>query len=65
MTPSPFLVSLKSSFRPAYLVPVSSPALRTKLGTAGRNAAQSGYSASAVIRQVEALYTSLARREAA
>jgi len=41
------------------------PALRTKLGTAGRTAAQSGYSASAVIRQVEALYTSLARREAA
>ena len=40
------------------------PALRTKLGTAGRTAAQSGYSASAVIRQVEALYTSLARREA-
>ena len=41
------------------------PALRAKLGTAARAAAQSGYSASAVISQVEALYTSLARRDAA
>jgi glycosyltransferase involved in cell wall biosynthesis len=41
------------------------PALRTKLGAAARRAAQSGYSALAVIRQVEALYTSLARRDAA
>ncbi|HEX7976998.1 MAG TPA: glycosyltransferase, partial [Gemmatimonadaceae bacterium] len=41
------------------------PALRTKLGTAARSAALSGYSASAVIRQVEALYTSLARTDAA
>jgi glycosyltransferase involved in cell wall biosynthesis len=41
------------------------PALRAKLGMAARSAAQSGYSASAVITQVEALYTSLARRDAA
>jgi len=41
------------------------PALRQKLGAAARSAAQSGYSASAVISQVEALYTSLARRVAA
>jgi glycosyltransferase involved in cell wall biosynthesis len=41
------------------------PALRTKLGTAARAAALAGYSASAVISQVEALYTSLARRDAA
>ncbi|HEX7941148.1 MAG TPA: glycosyltransferase family 4 protein, partial [Gemmatimonadaceae bacterium] len=41
------------------------PALRAKLGTAARDAAQTGYSATAVIQQVEALYTSLARRDAA
>ena len=41
------------------------PALRQKLGAAARSAAQSGYSASAVISQVEALYTSLARGVAA
>ena len=41
------------------------PALRQTLGAAARSAAQSGYSAAAVISQVEALYTSLARRVAA
>ena len=40
------------------------PALRAKLGAAARSAAQSGYSASTVISQVEALYTSLAGRDA-
>lgn len=37
------------------------PALRSKLGTAGCAAARAGYSADAVIGQVEALYTRLAR----
>ena len=41
------------------------PALRATLGTAARNAAETGYSATAVIQQVEALYTALARRDAA
>jgi len=41
------------------------PALRTKLGNAGRAAARAGYSADAVIAQVEALYTRLARRAVA
>ena len=41
------------------------PALRLQLGTAARRAAESGYSASAVISQVEALYAALARRDAA
>jgi glycosyltransferase involved in cell wall biosynthesis len=41
------------------------PALRTKLGNAGHAAARAGYSADAVIRQVEALYTRLAGRSAA
>jgi len=40
------------------------PALRAKLGAAARSAAQSGYSAATVISQVEALYTSLAGRDA-
>jgi glycosyltransferase involved in cell wall biosynthesis len=41
------------------------PALRTKLGNAGCAAARAGYSAEAVISQVEALYTRLAGRVAA
>jgi glycosyltransferase involved in cell wall biosynthesis len=41
------------------------PAQRSKLGTAGCVAARAGYSADAVIRQVEALYTRLAGRAAA
>jgi glycosyltransferase involved in cell wall biosynthesis len=41
------------------------PALRDKLGNAGRAAARAGYSADAVIRQVEALYTRLAGRAVA
>jgi glycosyltransferase involved in cell wall biosynthesis len=41
------------------------PALREKLGRAGCAAARSGYSASAVIEQVEALYTELAGRAVA
>jgi glycosyltransferase involved in cell wall biosynthesis len=41
------------------------PALRAKLGNAAREAARAGYSAEAVIRQVEALYTRLAGRAAA
>jgi glycosyltransferase involved in cell wall biosynthesis len=41
------------------------PALRTKLGNAGHAAARAGYSADAVIRQVESLYTLLAGRSAA
>jgi glycosyltransferase involved in cell wall biosynthesis len=41
------------------------PALRGKLGKAGCAAAQSGYSATAVIDQVEALYTELAGRAVA
>ena len=41
------------------------PALRTKLGNAGHAAARAKYSADAVIRQVEALYTRLAGRSAA
>jgi glycosyltransferase involved in cell wall biosynthesis len=41
------------------------PALRTKLGNAGCAAAHAGYSADAVISQVEALYTRLAGRTAA
>jgi glycosyltransferase involved in cell wall biosynthesis len=38
------------------------PALRDRLGTAGREAARAGYGAEAVIEQVEALYTRLAGR---
>jgi glycosyltransferase involved in cell wall biosynthesis len=38
------------------------PALRAKLGKAGCAAARAGYSADAVIKQVEALYTRLAGR---
>jgi glycosyltransferase involved in cell wall biosynthesis len=41
------------------------PSLRAELGSRGCAAARSGYSASAVISQVEALYTSLAGRAAA
>jgi glycosyltransferase involved in cell wall biosynthesis len=41
------------------------PALRERLGRAGCAAARSGYSASAVIEQVEALYTELAGRAVA
>jgi glycosyltransferase involved in cell wall biosynthesis len=41
------------------------PALRSKLGAAGCAAARSGYSADAVIGQVEALYTRLAGRASA
>lgn len=41
------------------------PALRAKLGTAARTAARTGYSADAVIGQVEALYTRLAGRAVA
>ena len=41
------------------------PAQRSKLGAAGCVAARAGYSADAVIRQVEALYTRLAGRAAA
>ena len=41
------------------------PALRAKLGNAARTAARAGYSANAVIRQVEALYTRLAGRAVA
>lgn len=41
------------------------PSLRTKLGNAGCAAARAGYSAEAVIGQVEALYTNLARRRVA
>ncbi len=41
------------------------PSLRAELGSRGCAAARSGYSASAVIGQVEALYTSLAGRDAA
>ena len=41
------------------------PALRAKLGNAARSAARAGYSADAVIRQVEALYTRLAGRAVA
>ena len=41
------------------------PALRGRLGNAARAAARAGYSAEAVIRQVEALYTRLAGRAAA
>jgi glycosyltransferase involved in cell wall biosynthesis len=37
------------------------PALRSKLGAAGCAAARAGYGADAVISQVEALYTRLAR----
>jgi glycosyltransferase involved in cell wall biosynthesis len=40
------------------------PALRTKLGNAGCVAARAGYSADAVISQVEALYSRLAGRTA-
>jgi glycosyltransferase involved in cell wall biosynthesis len=43
----------------------SDPALRTTLGYAGRDAARVGYSADAVISQVEALYTRLAGRAVA
>jgi hypothetical protein len=39
--------------------------LRADLGSAGRAAARSDYSASAVIGQVEALYTELAGRAVA
>jgi L-malate glycosyltransferase len=38
------------------------PALRAKLGSAAREAAATGYSATAVIRQVESLYETLAGR---
>ena len=38
------------------------PALRERLGAAGREAARAGYGAEAVIEQVEALYTRLAGR---
>jgi glycosyltransferase involved in cell wall biosynthesis len=41
------------------------PALRTKLGNAGCAAARAGYSADAVISQVEALYSRLAGRTGA
>ena len=41
------------------------PTLRNTLGKAGRDAARGGYSAEAVISQVEALYTSLAGRAVA
>ena len=41
------------------------PALRAKLGNAARAAARAGYSADAVIRQVEGLYTRLAGRAVA
>jgi glycosyltransferase involved in cell wall biosynthesis len=41
------------------------PALRVKLGNAGRASARAGYSADAVISQVEALYTGLAGRAVA
>lgn len=41
------------------------PALRARLGAAGREAARAGYSADAVIEQVEALYTRLAGRASA
>ena len=41
------------------------PALRGRLGNAAQAAARAGYSAEAVIRQVEALYTRLAGRAAA
>ena len=41
------------------------PALRAKLGNAARAAARAGYSAEAVIRQVETLYTRLAGRAVA
>jgi glycosyltransferase involved in cell wall biosynthesis len=41
------------------------PTLRAKLGNAARAAARAGYSADAVIRQVEALYTRLAGRAVA
>ena len=41
------------------------PALRTKLGTAACAAARAGYSADAVISQVESLYTRLAGRAVA
>lgn len=41
------------------------PALRTKLGNAGCAAARSGYSAEAVLGQVEALYSTLASRRVA
>ena len=41
------------------------PALRAKLGNAARAAARAGYSADAVIGQVEALYTRLAGRAVA
>ena len=41
------------------------PVLREKLGRAGCAAARSGYSASAIIGQVEALYTELAGRTVA
>ena len=41
------------------------PALRTKLGNAGCAAARSGYSAEAVLGQVEALYRKLASRRVA
>lgn len=41
------------------------PALRLRLGAAARDAAETGYSAEAVIRQVEELYESLAGRSVA
>jgi glycosyltransferase involved in cell wall biosynthesis len=41
------------------------PALRLKLGTAAREAAEAGYSADTVIRQVEDLYETLAGRSVA